>query len=177
MLNRKQVVAVAKDVLAQIKVKKFRVKTGIYLGVNLSQEEGAAINDLQDLMKIKKPCHVCARGALILSKANLYNNCPVEMSVWGNMPYIEDTAEALSSPDEGDAFPAKLTAMAETAFEGFTNGKNHEVGCHPSVEYLTAKEHAACLAFYKRYRKAEDRLVAIMRNIVKNEGRFIPKSV
>ena len=178
MLKRKQIVEVAKDVLKQIKAKKVILRKSGYLaaaaGTDLTE-----IKDLQELATSRAACHVCARGALIMSKARLYNHCKIEPSSYELVDNctLDDAAETFSKKD----FPKDIWARAELAFEGWKAGSFYTADMDASVS-TSEKEQEACYKFYLRYPgqsepKRRVRLAAICRNIIRNEGVFRPKGL
>jgi len=79
MTRRERAVALAQDVLAQIANKKFELRAGRgyvepcdeYLVPNDQWDQAITPDDVCDL---QTNCTVCARGALLLSKIDKYNN-------------------------------------------------------------------------------------------------------
>lgn len=172
-VQRRKIVAIAKDVLAQMKF--LRVSRGTYylemtsdVEDILEQNRGRSLKNLMPrLLTPKKPCEVCARGAMFLSYVNLYNNVrvPTEVgTVWNGLADMasEKHAEEIN-PLAGIVEPTQL-GLIETAFEcddqfGFGNRDDDVI---------------AAVRFGHRYTDARHRLRAIMRNIIKNDGEFVP---
>lgn len=187
MLSRKKIVLVAKDVIKQVKRAKLVVKPGTYAQAIVDDVRGYSwqdvveadgllkARDLQDIMKAENAtCHVCARGALVMAKANLFNSCPIP-----SLAGTHYSAEKFSRLE----FPKDIWARAEAAFEGFDEGINlndaeeAESNDYDCLEILSIKERKACLKFYYKYQDETKRLLAIMRNIIRNEGRFVPQGL
>lgn len=145
-------IAVAKDVLKQLKLRKIIAKFGVYTVTNsvdrvalgaLTQQH----TDLQDALKvITKPCEVCAVGSLLMSYARLYDEVPLENSA------------TLVSYHHGPVmrlFGKWQTQAIENTFEGWREPGEGE----DDSWWSTAPER---------------RLKRIMNNIVKNGGKFVP---
>jgi hypothetical protein len=128
-------VAICRDVLAQIKLEKINVTQGEYLiseiatGVDFDEK-----GDLCQVVDHLENCSVCARGALMLSKARLYDRV--------SLRNIYDAAE-------------------------------NELSANSCEVYEALKDE-----FGDRYHSAEETLIAIMRNVIRNDGEFvIPKAI
>jgi hypothetical protein len=158
MSKKNQRIAIAKDVLAQLRLKKYRATPGDYFS---STEVYDAIDefevnhdfevhaDLQEVLLEKSPvCNVCALGSAAVSLCRL-----------GDEADIHD----VSSPHAllHEIFGDQIHLM-ESAFEGDTvDGGWDEL----------PKE---AIRFYERYPDDTKRLAAIFRNIIRNEGTFKP---
>jgi hypothetical protein len=163
---RSRRVAVARDVLAQVAASKLKVAVGSYLAVDCSLALQEATEDLPDdadlqgvVDVVQAHCQVCARGALLLSKARLYNAVPLE-SIWGMDQ--GDNADLLA-----DTFDEETLDVLENAFEGHTIN-----ACTGSPSFL-AVDFAKKID-PDRFGGAEKRLVAAMNNIIENDGEFLP---
>jgi hypothetical protein len=167
-------IAIAKDVIAQVKAKKFKASPGTYCKLKLNKRhkfktEGEV--ELQLLMEdgaINK-CNVCAIGSIFASKVSIGNKFKIEVrdvGGWGDSELTIDT-----DLDDDDMMPSlrgiyteKELRLIEYVFEGSDIG-----GFHDSELY---EFHKTVQSYKKVYRKAEDRLIAIMENIINNEGIF-----
>lgn len=145
-------VTLAKDVLAQLKSKKLIATRGVYLDdeiwTMMSEREG---EQLQPLLEPLEECQVCALGSLFVAKVARYNKfeCQGDASSY-------DLRAALKG-----YFGEQQLFDIETAFECSATGN-----CDMRA-----------VTFGRRYDDDEERLAAIMRNIVRNKGAFvIPKS-
>jgi hypothetical protein len=148
--------AVAKDVLAMIAAKKITPKTMIYASMDNFKFTKAPA-DLQAATRRKGfTCECCAKGAALVAYAHLVDDVPFK-GAYSN----SEVLKALTP-----VFGAAQLAMMEDAFE--LNGDDEdtfEFGIKASGdERWTAKG-------------AKMRLVAVMRNIVKNKGVFKPSHV
>lgn len=96
------------------------------------------------------PCQVCARGAIFLAKAVRFDAVKVsQMNDYGR------NNEMMS-----DFFAADQLRDIEVWFEGWygnSGGKAH--------------------LFYLKYPDAKKRLTLILKNIIKNQGTFVPSQL
>lgn len=167
-------ILVAKDVLAQVKSGKLTAKTGNWLTVHgvpdtQMDEHGEPIGSMREaLVHPEVNCTACALGGLFMS-CTLFNN-KVEFKDYEH----EDIGDLIS---EGEHFKNKLDTvfcrtqlkLIETAFE-LGNGW---FGERSTGKELTESQRQA-RAFGEQHMDPSDRLVAIMKNIIKNNGTFKP---
>ena len=153
-LTKAKRVEVAKEVLRLVRAKKFLVEEGLYFFPNnyigfYDREVG---RDLGDVVREEgtRDCVVCARGAAVLAKASLWDDFKVvdEMGV----KVVNESARM---------FGKKQCAMIESAFEG------SEIGLPKDVL-------KKCHKFHYKYDDPTKRLQAIMRNVIRNGGVFVP---
>jgi hypothetical protein len=165
-------VAIAKDVIAQIKAKKYNPTQGSWVdGVDgpdyvdwLFENATTCEVDVQVYTKSIKKCNVCALGSLFVSAVNKYNN------VYGtyktvSLPSIFDFRETNNRSPLLRYFTIKQIRLIEYTFEGGMGAVCFDDD-HPMVN--------KAYAFYSRYPDSKDRLLAIMKNIVENKGTFKP---
>lgn len=161
-------VIVAKDALAQLRHERYVATSGTYIGSELLQRIGGPEEDdfgdtcyrnwdspLQALLlKDKGECDVCAKGALFLSAVRKFNSATV-----GDM--INDDNFKIAEK----IFGIKQFDLIEAAFEGWTCTKmrNGSEG-NPVPDWV--------LEYEDIFPDPHDRLVAILKNIVKNNGTF-----
>lgn len=113
--KRQMMAAIARDVIAQIKLKKYRPQSGTYVqGLSLLGQSG----QLQPIIRAhKKQCRVCAIGAAFLSGVRKFNDCRVEDSVWlAGDSYLSDDK---MRDKLGDFMPTRHVRNMEAAFEGW----------------------------------------------------------
>ena len=170
-------VLVAKDVLAQIKQNKFHPSTGSYLGFsNLNSDttnlrEAFLTGNILESGTNAAECSCCALGAMMMSCTLFNNNIDLEK----DKLQIFKMGEAIRG---GSVFGNGLTtifsekqlAMIEIAFE--RGGGSFAYFNAPEVTYSM---HLKCRDFGCRFDNPKSRLRAIMNNIVKNKGEFIPE--
>jgi hypothetical protein len=194
-------VLIAKDVIAQIKAKKIKPESGTFVSVEkvkgfISSSEadkrtGAwnyAMNRLSDsagseadvrhlyLENTIQQCSCCALGGLFMSCTLYNNNTTVD-----NLSYAgDDIGDLLVGASHAESLPNGLNKffslaqlkLIEQTFEG-DNGavlSGMDDGTGETVDEFSPQAEA----FYNKYKKPKDRLVAIMQNIVKNNGTFKP---
>lgn len=162
-------VAIAKDVIAQVKAGKYQPKTGLY--VEMPRLKKADVGgDWQDVVKRTKTCEACALGCALLSEVRLFNNFPItedhkEIEDEAGYSYLADSARWRDRLRA--IFGAKQMSMIETAFE-----------CAECVDprddrdiFDPELDRAGNFCFNM---DEGDRLLAIMWNIVRNKGTFKP---
>lgn len=137
-------VAIAKDVILQIKSEKYKPHSGVYIDREVINPDG----DL-DQTNVKKflsdenatPCKVCAIGSALLSGLNLFNNIIVKNSdpAWKKIETWFESRNAF-------------------LMEEFFERRLRTIYPHPIKDEPDSTK----------------RLVRIMKNIIKNKGTFCP---
>lgn len=140
-----QRVAIAKDALAQLNASTYRAA---HTYCDLKKTVPADVPLHESLRSIPR-CYVCARGALFLSAVRKSNNFTPDYDT----SHISDDEFA---PVEDRFFTRKQCDLIEAVYEGFPN-------MTPSGS-----------DFHDHYSNDNERLAAILRNIIKNNGTFIP---
>jgi hypothetical protein len=158
-------VAVARDALAWLRAGALQAETGAYV----TPTNEAPFFYLDDHRQMRDAVFgettVCALGALFIAHIVRFDHCTVSEYITANgrsmSNFIEDKLK--------DTFDLLALGFIESAFERCDM---------TSSSYVTQKEIDAAVAFGKRYRKDRDRLEAILRNIVRNNGdfRFVRRS-
>lgn len=192
-------VLIAKDVIAQIKAKKIQPESGTFVQVEkvknfISSSEadkrtGAwnyAMNRLSDsagsdadvrqlyLDNTIQQCSCCALGGMFMSCTLYNNNTTVEDLCYAGA----DIGDVIL--EEGDKslpnglnkfFSVAQLKLIEQTFEGdqgaINSGWDSETG---EIDKFSPQAEA----FYTKYKKPKDRLIAIMQNIIANNGTFKP---
>jgi len=113
---------------------------------------------------VEKNCTVCALGASILSKARLFDDYRFR---------VNDSYEHFHGGAE--IFGINQALLIEAAFEQ-TRELIDDGGVFRDGRTFKFPEGQVdrAVKFGKRYGESEKRLAAIMRNVVKNEGVFVP---
>lgn len=144
-------VLIAEDVLRQIDAGKMKATRGIYVsGKSLSSPVMPHLHGMRERFLTLPDCRVCAHGALIVS-CTLYAN---KATLRDNEDEFRDTSRHMSFANGLEkVFSRQDRRTIECHFEGWGNS-----GC----------------AWGNRYRTARANLSAIMKNIIKNKGEFIP---
>jgi hypothetical protein len=184
--TNEKAVLVAKDVLAQVKAKRYKPKVGTYMYVVDGYKFEGSIKE--NFNKIEE-CQVCALGSMLMSSTHLGNILTTkDITAFPDRDFLrrsEKVTELFYS-----IFNDKQLLLIETAFEGYTyfwdlnktqiktqfqeDFRYHESSDRYSIEELTFDETLACEMFNRKYPAAEKRLNAMCRNIIKNKGVFIP---
>lgn len=149
-------VAIAKDVLAQIKAKNIKPMSGTYV---FSEKLTAKLNDFKfkdtqfcELLPTVGTCQVCAKGALFLSTILKSDDLKVddltESCYSPNRHYVDDTDIGKYLANDLEVFSQFQLDLIENYFE-----------CNDGTD-----------TFHERNDK--ERLVDIMENIVANKGTF-----
>lgn len=147
-------VLIAKDALNQIAANKMIARCGVWTDVRVGGSD--VIDEAQEPLQpiLHRPdtkCHCCGVGAIFLGYVRLNNNAKVDDG-W----YYEDMRRVTG-------WPADNLRHIEIAFEK---------GCGRHEEMRNANDRKA-REFGLRYEEPEDRLIAILKNIVRN-GLFKP---
>ena len=167
MTKSELAVTIAQDVLKSIPAYFGIIEHETFVRIgddDLEYGKMAAITETKDskliAQKIKKYCEVCALGACFLSVVALTNKYDFGLS--DNIDLSgEDVFKRLKS-----VFSLKQLYLIENAFElgqGFSAQRSRW-----HTDYLAA------ISFGKKYDRPKSRLRAIMKNIIANEGVFIP---
>lgn len=173
MSKANQRVAIAKDVIMTIKAKKIKISQGSYVtNDELSEEIGNYEKpvELQKLLaKVDEPCEVCAKGAMFICDIMRRNDFKVSDNT-----NIED--ERIISKRLSQYFPQQQLDLIECAFE---EGVQQDYTKTLSIRnddgnWIYSEIAKEAMEFGERYKRSEDRLIAIMKNIIKNNGTFKP---
>lgn len=160
-----QRVLIARDVLTEIKAEKYIPKTGSYIkemkvkgfipyGANSIQKHFDEIT-----------CNCCALGACLLSTTKFKNKLE-----FNDVSYITSSDSQWGLLN--DTFSGEQLTMIEYAFEKEHSGTR--VGESRFRNFLDKGTENACVEFGCRFSDSSDRMIAIMKNIIKNKGEFKP---
>jgi hypothetical protein len=165
-------IAIAKDVIAQIKAKKYNPSQGSWVDVVgenhfhdwLFENASNCDVDVRNYTKNIKKCNVCALGSLFVSAVNKYNN------VYGtyytvSFDKVFDFKETNNNSPLLRYFTINQIMLIEHTFEGGMGAI-----CFDDGHRMVNKSYT----FYYKYPDSKDRLLAIMKNIVENNGTFKP---
>jgi len=158
MSKAKKRITIAEDVLASLKMGKYKAETGTYIEVNTNKDHDSLPTDSQALLRTEEvQCDVCAIGAIFASKVRKGNKCNYDLFNGNNDSSLIANLKGIFNEIE--------LRIIETAFEGEAQ----------SGLVKEADEEAAVSWYEKNHpHNADKRLVAIMKNIIKNNGNFIP---
>jgi len=154
MTKMQKRVAIAEDVIASVKAFKFRASPGTYFNV-INNE--VRTSDPQAIIQHEETiCNVCAIGAIFASKVKIGNKCTLDID--------QELPDRSIIPNIKSIFSEKELRIIETAFEG--DAQSNIVN--------DDEEEKARRWYDKNYPRDDDkRLIAIMKNIIKNKGKFV----
>lgn len=171
-------ILVCKDVISRIKSGQFQPETGKFASLTIQDKEDK--DSVQACVISKEPCECCALGGMLLSTISYKNR--VTIKDWVNVSY----GGHLESPNEfnyfgiAQVFTKAQLKKIEQAFEGFSGlyGPTSEVDFCCDEDEVKAcnapKEEKAIMSFYLKYTDPKARMIAIMNNIIRNNGLFLP---
>lgn len=171
-------VAVAKDVIAQIKSGRYKVSPGTYLTTGSHSWIDPEIDHAACQVAKAKTCHVCAIGSMVASILTLKETKGITNSVFecgissyeGSIGDISNIMDVLTTMT--DVWGILDADLMEIAFEcGQGAVRLEEVDRDLDFDDINC-----ALIFSRLYPKDQDRLIAIMQNVVDNNGRFFPGS-
>jgi len=184
--NAEKRVLIAKDVIAQIKTKKIKPTSGHFISAKQNPRVAESIysSDLDDsdarkilLTNHITQCACCALGGLFVSCTLYNNNTTLNQFVYNNIGEVINREryhrDGFSNGLDKFFSMAQLRLIEQT-FEGNTGIVRDDMS--DGTGKFHAHYSAASKAFYKTYATPTKRLLAIMRNIVANNGTFkLPK--
>lgn len=160
-------IAIAKDVIAQIKIGAYIPTQDTYAVIGDGKELDDAYEfgadddcdirktweDINIMPNAQNRCKVCADGAIFVSGVKLFNNITFDQADGAKQCAIR-------------YFGQKQADLIERAFEGWDMaGFSDNYSCYDG--------NSPTVKFYNKYENAKDRMIAIMKNIIKNNGTFI----
>lgn len=171
-------VLIAKDVLAQIAARRYRPAPGWWLDdSNMSKladyvdnrfeemEDQKQCNisiDANDYVSKVKSCSVCALGSIFMSQART----PGSVVFTAKTASAYEAFEDLSTSPLSKYFSENQLVLIEACFEG--NDGMYACDISDGNTKLLSQ------AYVFTYKSSTARLTAIMRNIVRNKGTFVP---
>lgn len=158
-------VAIAKDVLAQVKIQTIFPVQGNY--IEIDEIKGNFDSDVQvnSLIKDKKiSCNCCMKGSLFMAHVNKTNHLTLDDLDSHGHSNNESMYERLDK-----IFTQEQLDLMECAFEG--DLISDSTGKLSSKEDLINKAYDN---FFIQYNDETERLIAICKNLIKNKGTFIP---
>jgi len=186
-LNRKKAVAVAKDVLKQIQKEIYVPAEGDFVNENdigwndfVDKCMVSGHKELSEHLKENPPeeCYVCMLGAVWLSAVQLFNDFTLYYSQGSTDSLhidMQDEDDPAKSPGAmlahifGSDYPY-MEASFEVGHGWFDEGNTSRLREKTIIKSL----FLAAVKFGERYKEPLDRMKAICRNIIRNEGRFMP---
>lgn len=171
-------VRIAQDVIAALKAKRIIADQGCWCrvedgnGVELIVNENDVEPDVREVFAKAQSCTVCALGGIFVAAVERFNKLP--LSNFFIPEVVNDDGEeayVVEDFDYGDFvkylgkfFSGGQLALIENAFELNDGGLTGDIG---------EAKGQACALWGNQYQTAEERMIAIMRNIIRNEGTFV----
>lgn len=173
--KEKQRVAIAKDVIKHLSVGFYKAKSGTYLMITKTQTDmGNTRNKQVDelLIGIKNTggqCAVCGIGSCFASLAILGDDIAKPKDFDADM--YDEIYDDSMRPKLRKVFDRQQLQFIEAAFE--------RTDLHIDKEHTRLRDIdlVPAVRFGKRFRSDRGRLLAIMKNIIKNKGTFIPPPI
>jgi hypothetical protein len=165
-------VAIARDVIKQLNSKKLRVTTD--QGNFFTTKVKTPNPDIQEIVKNSKFCTVCAVGALFACTVQKHNSLEINYSTDGDYDYQELRLHYGFGTHEktffylNQYFTKAQLASIEYCYELGNGATDYE----DINEYLNKGEINELVRFGKSFTSKKARLIAIMKNIIKNNGDF-----
>lgn len=162
-------IEICKDVIENITTAQYRLESeNSYLSVNYNSTFSLNVVDSSDVIQqcipaIKKNCTLCAKGAILISKIDKFNNVTSLNTSDISSEYIEDSLEGIFDSNDLD--------LIETAFECDDYYSYYRDGLDD--EALSNK----AIKFGKQFDDDSDRLMAIMQNVIDHDGKFTPSTL
>ena len=185
-LQQKRIL-IAKDALQQSIKKKIKIVPGKWVDLHFKNNSMIDYSDsdqsLRELLLSDKlkPCECCGLGGLFVS-CTLFNNKTTYGDVTsGDEEYLGDPIQddITLSNKLNEIFTKNQLILIEIAFEGNDGYFADDLYYHfedtnKPYHGISKSLFDKALDFYKKYPNDTKRFQAIMRNIIKNNGTFVP---
>lgn len=152
---REQRLVIAEDVLAQLDAKRLNAQVDCYVGLDTGYRYLG--RDLQPIFRRLETCRVCALGALFVTRVQNYNDFQLSAS----------ESNLRGSPKASRWALACFSSLQLDCIENAFEQRRLHVGTENSQLHLRAA------GMYSGMLEPEERLRAIMQNILDNDGRFV----
>lgn len=175
--QRKKAVTIAKDVIEQLRVKRFVASAGTYCDIDYLSDDHSSFHDNHEFSDSfqksfakdeKIVCNVCAIGAVYIGYINRFNNVDNDEVMCAEDPQIIETLSGIFSQDQ--------LRLMERIFE------NDWISDQPKwltdMSYDDRNDYEVrCTAYHNRSTSDDSLLRTIMLNVIRNDGEFVlPKS-
>lgn len=172
-------VAIARDAIAQIHEGRYRALRGIYF--NLPFDPEYRNRELRDVLSVAPTCTVCGLGACFASVIRLDDALVVnaaEQVLYGQVLNYNKGDGAMGDRLK-EFFTEYQLDLIECAFEmDDSNADSLELDHDDDDGYVEGSDQGAAdeaIGFGKRHgNNPDERLIAILENIVANDGTFTP---
>ena len=184
----KKRVALAKDVIIQLGIKNFKAYPGVYVfprvtDIGILQNIDTNNNIQQANLLVSQgviSCEVCAKGAIFMSHVMKTNSCSVKEVKYSNSNEpVTDRVSEFFDRDQLNlieaAFEENPDMYTEDAIDDLDDGDDI-IWDLPDPKEIRKIEKLAnkAVKFGDKYKTPHNRLIAIMKNIIKNKGTFKP---
>jgi hypothetical protein len=177
-------IAIAKDVIAGLKSRRYTSTPGDYFDVTIKTDKMISEGkyDLKRLFSVgMKTCKVCAKGALFIAAVEKYDKVMEtvdSLDIEGKIVHIGRDNDGVCGLLK-DYFDMDQLDLIEFAFEGVgINGRYEERGESPEVspeeERMADAVSSVSKTYIDRFADPKKRMIAIMQNIIDNKGTFVP---
>ena len=173
-------VLIAKDVLNQIKAKRYNPEPGVWVELALwsgqSQMWANPTESIQKMFADKTiaKCNVCALGGLFMSCTNLNNNT-------NGADFHKERCFMGSAINRGDRLSYGLNTIFSSnqleLIEIYFESGDGYFGADGVTGQDIGTDRCHVVGFSEKYPDADDRLREIMKNIIDNDGRFVPSKL
>jgi len=168
-------VAIAKDIIKQISKGKIKPKEGLYIHIKNKKKINNEDIPLDSVFS-NNTCQACALGSCFISLVNLGDNLRLSDIEGSESAFYRSwSIEALQDDYNWRkylrrAFTPRQLSLIESAFEkrGITDEKDTLTFWNVNDVTSKAKE------FGRTYKKDNERLIGICKNIIANKGTFKP---
>ena len=166
--DRKRV-AIAKDVIAQLKSNKYQASPGDWCFIsNVSSDKFDTQSEVRDVINDNDTtCEVCATGGIFASCVRLND----QFKITNNRKPIDNVDNTLGILPQsvlnhtGKFFSKSQIRLIENAFE---------CGNGYFAQYGFNSKDLRAIAFGEKFNTSEACMIAIMENIIENKGEFKP---
>ncbi len=162
-------VIIAKDALSQIRSGNFEAEASIWADVHGDFDLDSTCSAQEQLLKSDVSCNGCALGSILVSAIRLSNQVSVdEFDELTNQKTLGEQIEKNNVPTINDIFTKSQLILIENAFEGCSGYFRHNNKTLNYSERLSNRIYK----FTSKYLDMNDRLIAILENIIRNNGTF-----
>lgn len=172
MTREQMTVAIAQDILAQIR-RPYGAAPRFVTGYGYIVGDVPRIADLDGDLRdhadtVQSHCSVCMLGAALIAKARLFDSVPLSQ-IAGNFDFDPDETSIYISREGTverlkDAIDPETLDMLEAAFEGSAYGIEDE---------RRTNDIRGAAIFGRHWPNPTERAVAILENVVTNDGRLV----
>ena len=168
-------VLIAKDVLEQVRLGRFIPETSKYAMIRGFKGLGGQTQDIQQCVLTPGiTCECCGVGSLMLSTILFRDQVKADVG-WNDSIYLDPGYETTGDNNiTFELFGKAQLDLIEIAFERWYEGDAEDSISSPSSYTHTPELADSARTFGERYDDDKDRLVAIMKNIIANDGTFKP---